>query len=402
MKPVKLEQWMKEAEGMENLNRETIRSMQLKKLNRLLKREKERGGFYKNLPERIENLEEFRRIPFTTQEELLEKGASFVLVSQSQIERVRTQETSGTMGRAKRIYYSAKDNERTVTFFQAGLSELVCPGEKTLICMPFSRGWGLGELIAEAIRRIGALPLEGGVGRTYGEILEIIRREQPETFVGMPVPLLSLLRMEETCSIKRALISADFCPDTVCREIEKLLGTRLYPHYGSREIGLGGAVTCQAFEGMHIRENDIYPEIIDKEGKVLPDGQWGELVITTMEAEAMPLIRYRTGDRTRIFRESCPCGSSIARIDRLTRMGKENPMEELDELIFREKNVIDYRAVLKNGEIHITGYKKGEVEAAELPKKVQEHPLRFEWTEVKETFMPCYPAKRRLLTGEEL
>lgn len=402
MKPVKLEQWMKAAEGMENLNREAIGSMQLKKINRLLKREKERGGFYKNFPERIEDLEEFRSLPFTTQEDLLEKGASFVLVSQSQIQRVRTQETSGTTGRAKRIYYSAKDNERTVTFFQAGLSELVCPGEKTLICMPFSGGWGLGELIAEAIRRIGALPLEGGVGKTYGELLEILRREKPETFVGMPVPLLSLLRLEERCSIKRALISADFCPDTVCREIENLLGTRLYPHYGSREIGLGGAVTCQAFEGMHIRENDIYPEIIDKEGRVLPDGEWGELVITTMEAEAMPLIRYRTGDRTRILKEPCPCGSCITRIDRLRRMGKENPMEELDELIFREKNVIDYQGILKNGEIYIKGYKKEETEVSGLPEKIGEYPLRFEWTEVKERFTPCYPAKRRLLTGEEL
>ena len=250
--------------------------------------------------------------------------------------------------------------------------------------------------------RGGDTPLEGGVGKTYGELLEILRREKPETFVGMPVPLLSLLRLEERCSIKRARISADFCPDTVCREIENLLGTRPYPHYGSREIGLGGAVTCQAFEGMHIRENDIYPEIIDKEGRVLPDGEWGELVITTMEAEAMPLIRYRTGDRTRILKEPCPCGSCITRIDRLRRMGKENPMEELDEVIFREKNVIDYQGILKNGEIYIKGYKKEETEVSGLPEKIGEYPLRFEWTEVKERFTPCYPAKRRLLTGEEL
>lgn len=187
--------------------------------------------------------------------------------------------------------------------------------------------------------RGGDTPLEGGVGKTYGELLEILRREKPETFVGMPVPLLSLLRLEERCSIKRALISADFCPDTVCREIENLLGTRPYPHYGSREIGLGGAVTCQAFEGMHIRENDIYPEIIDKEGR---------------------------------------------------------------EVIFREKNVIDYQGILKNGEIYIKGYKKEETEVSGLPEKIGEYPLRFEWTEVKERFTPCYPAKRRLLTGEEL
>lgn len=393
---------MMEVEEMNVLDRASIREMQLNKLNHLLKREKDREGFYKNLPEKIENLEEFQSFPFTTEEELRKNASSLVLISQSQIERIRTQETSGTMGLSKRIYYSARDNERTITFFQAGLSELVNPGEKTLICMPFSGEWGLGELIAEAIRRVGAIPLEGGIGRTYGELLTILRKEKPETFVGMPVPLLSLLRMEEDCSLKRALISADCCPKTVCTEIERLLGSRLYPHYGSREVGLGGAVTCLAFEGMHIRENDIYPEIIDEDGKVLSDGEWGELVVTTMEAEAMPLIRYRTGDRTRILRGECACGSCITRIDRLTRMGKENPMEELDELIFAEKSIIDYQAVMRGYEIYIQGYKKGVSDSHTLPEKFKEYSLIYHWREVQEAFSPCYAAKRRLLNGEEI
>ena len=101
---------------------------------------------------------------------------------------------------------------------------------------------------------------------------------------------------EDDFPIRRALISADACPAGVMEELEKGLGGKLYPHYGSRECGLGGAVTCSAFEGMHLRENHIIPEIIDENGNVLPDGAYGELVITTIGLEAMPLIRYRTGD----------------------------------------------------------------------------------------------------------
>ena len=95
-------------------------------------------------------------------------------------------------------------------------------------------------------------------------------------------------------------------------------GTVLYMDYGSREMGLGGAVTCPAFAGMHLRENDILAEILDEEGRPLPPGEWGELVITTLEAEAMPLIRYRTKDLTSIDHSTCECGRTLPRISKFT------------------------------------------------------------------------------------
>ncbi|MBR5218101.1 MAG: hypothetical protein IKV89_00075, partial [Clostridia bacterium] len=78
------------------------------------------------------------------------------------------------------------------------------------------------------------------------------------------------------------------------------------------------AVTCQAFEGMHLRENHIIAEIIDASGNVLSDGEYGELVITTIGLEAMPLVRYRTGDFTRIL-PPCPCGGVTKRLDTVSR-----------------------------------------------------------------------------------
>ena len=104
-----------------------------------------------------------------------------------------------------------------------------------------------------------------------------------------------------------------------------------------------GAVTCPAHAGMHLRENHILSEIIDENGNVLPDGQYGELVITTIGADAMPLIRYRTGDFTRIL-PTCPCGGISRRIDTVSRREGTISMEALDSALFRLPELVDYRA----------------------------------------------------------
>ena len=170
----------------------------------------------------------------------------------------------------------------------------------------------------------------------------------------MPTALLSMLRMCGKGSIKRALISGDACPETVMKAIEKILGTPLWPHYGSREMGLGGAICCQAHEGMHMRENHCITEIIDKEGNVLPDGQWGELVITTIGMEAQPLIRYRTGDHTRIIPGKCICGSEVRRLDFVRRIDQSKSMREMDELLFQFPELVDYCVRSVGGKKEIT------------------------------------------------
>ncbi|MCI8505959.1 MAG: phenylacetate--CoA ligase [Lachnospiraceae bacterium] len=395
MKLSALELLVREQEGTGRLTRREIEAIQLRKLNGLLRREKERGGFYGRLPEGLSSLSELSRLPFTTERDLRDLGNRMVLLSQSEIDRVRTEVTSGTMGPAKRVYYSAADNERTVSFFAAGLSELVGPGERTMICMPFSGPGGLGELIAKAICRLGAYPIPAGIRKTYGELLGILEKECPETFVGMPVPLLSLVRLMPETPLKRALISADACPETVKGEIETRLGSRLYPHYGSRETGLGGAVTCPAFWGMHLRENDIIAEIVDEEGKVLPRGEWGELVITTIQAEAMPLIRYRTGDRTRLLPERCPCGSELVRLDTVTRLKPGGvSMYELDDLTFQIPELIDYRAELVDGTLYLEGY----VSRLEgnFPEELCGYPARWKLKMISMEDVPCYMAKRKI------
>ena len=184
MNIARLDLWVREKEGIKILDRKAVEGIQLEKLNRLLEREHKRQGFYRNLPRHLESLEELETLPFTTEKELKEQGNSMVLVSQSEIERVRSWETSGTTGPAKRVFYTAEDNERTVSFFAAGLSELIHPGEKSMIAMPFTGSRGLGELIREGVERLGAVPVPAGSLNSFGELLGILDAERPEIFIG--------------------------------------------------------------------------------------------------------------------------------------------------------------------------------------------------------------------------
>ena len=364
-------------EGLGSVTRASIEKMQLQKLNALLMREKERGGFYRELPGHLDSLPELASLPFTTDEDLAHYAPGLLLCSQAEIQRVLSDATSGTTGAAKRVFYTEADCEHTIELFMAGLGELIFPGSVTMICFPFSGPHGLGELIAEAIERLGARPLRLGVGLTYGEYAAVLKSERPDTFVGMPVQLLSMLRVCGRGSLRRALISGDACPDAVLRGCEAILQSRLFPHYGSREMALGGAITCPAHEGMHLRENHVIAEIVDEHGRPLPPGETGELVITTIGMEAMPLIRYRTGDYTRVIPGKCPCGSEVLRLDTVRR--KETAeLAALDEKLFSLPFVADYRAERRNGRLYLQILTCGEGALPALDAETEARPARPE------------------------
>ena len=344
MKRTNLENWIEITERIPHLTRENLEQLQLCRLNEMLKRLKDRGGFYKDYPEKLDSLTDLRNLPFTTAADLSAYPGKFLLTSQSEVSRVISGATSGTTGPAKRVFYTERDTEQTIGLFTAGISEMLAAGEKCFIAFPFTGPFGLGDLIAQAVERLGGIPIRAGFGQTWGEMLAFLKETQPETYIGFPVILLSLARLYgKDFPVKRALVSGDACPKGVMEELETVLGSKLYPHYGSRECGLGGAVTCPAFEGMHLRENHIIPEIIDDNGNVLPDGEYGELVLTTIGAEAMPLIRYRTGDYTRLLPQ-CPCGGVTRRIDTVSRREGIISIEELDSKLFHIPELVDYRA----------------------------------------------------------
>ena len=401
MGPSRLDALVREQESVRELSRETIEALQLEKLNALLPKLKQRGGFYAALPSHLSSLRDLSSLPFTTEEDLARSVSGMLLTSQSRVDRVLSDATSGTTGLPKRVFYSARDLENTVRLYMAGLGELIGPGDVTLICFPFSGPNGLGELIAEAIRRLGAEPLKAGPFLSYGEYRAVLLKNKPNTFVGTPVRLLSILRACGVNSLRRALVSADASPRSVTEACETLLGSKLFFHYGSREMGMAGAITCPAHEGMHLRENHMIAEIVDSEGRVLPRGEYGELVITTVGMEAMPLIRYRTGDYTRIFPAACPCGCELLRLDELRRGIGESSLASADELLFRQEHVVDCRLAVKNGDFDLTVLTSGSVDGARLADAVRSV---FPGTGVTVRLMPVrdtdtafYPGKRTLI-----
>ncbi|MBR0208053.1 MAG: AMP-binding protein [Oscillospiraceae bacterium] len=359
-----------EQEGLERVDRDTIEAIQLKRLNRLLTREKERGGFYRDLPERIASLERLCDLPFTTEEDLAHNAPGLLLCSQAQIRRVLSDATSGTTGAAKRVFYTEDDLENTVRLYMAGLGELIFPGGTAMICFPFSGPFGLGELIAEAVERLGARALRAGPFLSWGEYGALLEAEKPDSFVGMPAQLLGILRLCGRKSLSRALVSGDACPASVMRGCEELLGSKLFPHYGSREMGMAGAICCSAHAGMHLRENHVIAEIVDESGRPLPEGEWGELVVTTIGMEAMPLIRYRTGDFTRILPGRCPCGSETIRLDRIERKTEGPSAAQLDEILFADEHVADCRYDLRDGQLNVTVLCRGEIDAPALRERL--------------------------------
>ena len=343
MNRTRLDAFIEKLEGIDHLTREALEELQLRRLNGMLARMRENKAHYQDLPERLERLSDLCKLPFTTAQMLAEHPGRYLVTSQQDVARVISGATSGTTGPAKRVFYTENDTAHTVWLFEAGIGEMLNPGEKCFIAFPFTGPFGLGDLIAQAVENLGGIPIRAGFGQTWGEVLDLIRETKPETYIGFPVVLLSLARLwGADFPIQRALVSADACPEGVMAELEKILGSKLYPHYGSRECGLGGAVTCPAFDGTHLRENHIIPEIIDEAGNVLPDGEYGELVLTTIGLEAMPLLRYRTGDHTRIL-PPCPCGGVTRRLDLVSRKEGDFSMEALDSVLFSIPELVDYR-----------------------------------------------------------
>ena len=305
-------------------------------------------------------LDDLVALPFTTAADIREHGDRMLCVPATQVERIVTLPTSGTSGPPKRLRFSAADLELTVDFFCHGMSVLARPGDRVAVLLPCERPGGVGDLLRLGLGRLGATPVLHGPVRDVDDALEHLEREQVTVVVGIPVQVLALARRTVTdgrpVAPRTVLVSTDHAPRALVAAIEDAWGCRVFDHYGTTETGLGGGVECEAHEGLHLREADLLFEVVDPEtGRRLPDGDEGEIVFTTLTREAMPLIRYRTGDLGRLLPGTCPCGSALRRLgpvrvrlaDVATLPGGERlALADLDEALFAVSGVLDFRARL--------------------------------------------------------
>jgi phenylacetate-coenzyme A ligase PaaK-like adenylate-forming protein len=233
-----------------------------------------------------------------------------------------------------------------------------------LILFPGERPGSVGDLLARALLRLGATPIMAGWPQDPAAAAVVLRREQPDVVAGMPVPMLAVARHTAAAGlapirVKRVLLSADHVADSVRRSLSELWGCEIFEHYGMTEMGLGGGVDCTAHAGYHMRESELLIEVINPaNGEPVTDGQFGEVVFTTLTRRGMPLIRYRTGDLSRLLPGTCTCGSPLARLERLhSRVGGgiqlngagELTIAMLDERLFDIDGVADFNAVYRYG-----------------------------------------------------
>ncbi|MBS4026644.1 MAG: phenylacetate--CoA ligase family protein [Clostridia bacterium] len=351
--------------GGGKLSRQLIEVYQINKLQETVKLATANSRFYRRLFTGLKSLAKLADIvsyPFTTAEDLRQDPLQFLCVFQSEINRVVTLQSSGTTGSPKRLYFTGDDQELTIDFFHIGMATLVRPGDRVLILLPGERPGSVGDLLRTGLARLGVEGIIHGPVMDVAHTLRVIEQKQVNTLVGIPTQVLALARYRDSVGksvqlkLQSVLLSTDHVPDAIVRELQKVWGCRVFNHYGMTEMGLGGGVECQALAGYHLREADLFFEIIDPEtGLPVPDGETGEIVFTTLTRRGMPLIRYRTGDIARFIPEPCPCGTVLKRMDRVkSRLsgkielaaGKFLTMADLDEALFALDGLVDFQVAL--------------------------------------------------------
>lgn len=294
-----------------------------------------RGAFYaRHLREcdlDITSVDDLERLPFTTAEALRNWG-DFLCVSQGDVQRMVTLHTSGTTGQPKRLAFTDADLARTRDFFAVGMSQLVGAGQRLAVLLPGAeRPDGVADLLRQALGAAGvdvlAPPPEvhatpspdadpcAEPGKALAQWLE---QAKPHCLVAAPAQLALLLKHfphRGPEGLAGILTSAEPLNDALGLALRRAWQCEILDHYGLTETAYGCAVECPAHQGFHVRELDVLIEIVDISGrKILAQGEEGEVVITTLQRQAMPLVRYRTGDVACLLPAPCACGSPLRRL----------------------------------------------------------------------------------------
>lgn len=278
----------------------------------------------------IKSQEDFEKLPFTWKGDLRD-AYPLGLQAVPDEEIVRIHSSSGTTGTPVIIPYTAQDVSDWADMFarcytMAGIGKLdriqITPGYGL---------WTAGIGFQLGAERLGAMTIPMGPGNTDKQLRMMTDLKSTVLCATSSYALLLAEEIEkrgigDQICLRKGVIGSERWGEKMRKRIAKELGVQLYDIYGLTEVyGPGIGISCDHECGMHMWDDYIYFEIVNpKTGKVVPDGEIGELVITTLKKQGAPLIRYRTHDLTRVITGDCPCGSKYPRID--TILGRTDDM----------------------------------------------------------------------------
>ena len=317
-------------EEIETLDRKSLEALQLKKLRKSLEAAAT-TPFYKKVFDdnrvnisKISSIEHVRDLPLTTKNDLrLSYPDGMVTLPRQEI--VRMHASSGTTGKSTVIFYSMKDVDDWADLVARCM---VATGTTRDDVFQNMMGYGLftgGLGLHYGAEKLGCMVIPSSTGNTQKQI-QLIQDFNTTVVHITPSYALHLVEVVQEngidphdLALKKAYIGAEPHSESTRRKIEDQYGIDAYNSYGLSEMnGPGVSFECTCKDGMHTWEDFYIVEIIDpKTEKVLPDGEEGELVLTHLNREAMPIIRYRTRDLTRIIPEECACGRTHRRIERI-------------------------------------------------------------------------------------
>ena len=334
-------------QAIETLKRPALEQLQLKRLQATVRRLCQTVPFYQQKfgelglkPRDIRSLADVRRLPFTTSADLRTTyPRGLVAVPGERLLRLHT--SSGTTGKPKALFFSRRDLDNAAELLARCLVMAGVTAEDVVQNM-MTYGLFTGALMLHyGAEKVGCLVIPAGPGNSEKQLL-LMQDFRTTAIHATPSYALYFATFLESrginprkdLALRRAFVGAEPYTEATRRKIEQALGVEVYNCYGLSEMnGPGVAFECEHKNGLHLWEDNYLLEIVDpKTGEPLPPGERGELVLTTLCREAMPLLRYRTRDITSLLPQPCPCGRTHRRIDRIT--GRSDDM-----LIVRGVNI---------------------------------------------------------------
>ena len=323
--------WSKE----ETLSRAEIEAIQLARLQETVTRVYAKVPAYRAKmdaagvkPEDVKTLKDLAKLPFVTKQDLRD-NYPFGLFAVPKEDLVRIHASSGTTGKPTVVGYTQND----MVMWTECVSRIACMGgatKKDIAQICFGYGMFTGALgLHYGLEKIGATVVPSSTGNSEKQIM-YMKDFETSLLVATPSYALRLAEVAremgldpaKALKVKIGLVGSELLTDAMREEMHKYWGEDMLitSNYGMSELcGPGVSGECEYLCGMHINEDFFIPEIIDPEtGEVLPAGEKGELVITCIKKEGIPLIRYRTKDVTRLFYEPCKCGRTFCRMENLS------------------------------------------------------------------------------------
>ncbi|WP_049927866.1 phenylacetate--CoA ligase PaaK [Halopiger goleimassiliensis] len=318
---------------IETAPRDEIRELQNERLRETVQHAYENVPFYREAldeagvaPADVQSVDDIQKLPFTTKEDFRDEYPDGLFaVDDEEIRRIHA--SSGTTGKPKIVSYTESDLE---VWSEVVARCLVASGVEPGDTVQNGYGYGLftgGLGLHYGIEELGATVIPIGGGQTQRQV-ELLEDLESDVLSCTPSYSLYLAETAEEMGVdvselpvSTVIFGAEPCTDPMREEIEERLDVTGIDIYGLSEIiGPGVSNEChEAQEGLHIWEDHFYPEVVDPQtGEPLPEGEEGELVLTTLTKEALPVLRYRTGDLTTLTSEECECGRTMVRMDNVT------------------------------------------------------------------------------------